>query len=370
YVYPTDRWALGGMYEFRGFDQNFNFQISRQLPSAFGGEIDVQQLGSSPFAPNLDSSNHSHRGFLLVARKSPGRTLAVSLDWTHQGGDISSLYEFRPAGMLLSSEQAHTRYVTDQQHVTVGYHLDNDSLGSLGLTYRFGRIHGSTGQDLHFVDQTAAPLAQFGSSGFMQEAGAHWRKRFHNNVYFSLHGSLNRTGIDESVLNFRTADSDRQVRYWMPSVSSGLGYIWEDRLFASLDYKYSSLRESSRRSDLFDGALVDDERGVRHNHGLSLWLQYHQIPWGFFAGAGMTSFWASETLYGQYQIDSTGLRLDAQGRERDPFAIDSEHLHLNQLGLSIGRKFRDRLFLEYELTQTRGPAFRPLGHSFLLRLAF
>ncbi len=370
YIFPMDRWTLGGMYEFRGFDQNFDFQISRKLPSAFGGEIDVQQLGSSPFAPNLDSSNHSNRGFLLVARKSPGRTLAVSLDWTHQGGDIASLYEFRPAGLLLSSEQAHTLYTTDQQHVTVGYHLDNDSLGSLGLTYRFGRIQGSTAQDLHFIDQESAPLARFASDGFMQEAGAHWRKRFYRNVYFSLKGSLSRTGIDESVLNFRTADSDRQVRYWMPSLSSGLGYIWQDRLFASLDYKYSSLRESSRRWDQSSGALVDFERGVRHNHGVSLWLQYHQIPWGFFVGTGMTSFWASETLRGQYLIDSTGLRLDAQGRERDPLTLDSEHLHLNQLGFTVGRRFRDRLFLEYEMTQTRGPAFRPLGHSFLLRLAF
>lgn len=370
YVYPMDHWTFGGMYEFRGFDQNFNFQVSRKLASAFGGEIDVQQLGSSPFAPNLTSSNHSHRGFILAARKAPGRTLAVSLDWTHQGGDISSLYEFRPAGLLLASEQAHTLYTTDQQRVTVGYHLDNDALGSLGLTYRLGRIAGSTIQDFHLVDQESAPLAQIGSNGFSQEAGAHWRKRFFGSVYFSLRGSLSRTGIDESVLNFRTADSSRQVRYWVPSVSSGLGYIWDDRLFASLDYKYSSLRETARRWDDFDGNLVDYERGIRHNHGLSLWLQYHHLPWGFFAGTGITSFWASETLRGQYLIDSTGLRLDAQGRERDPFTLDTEHLHLNQLGFSFGRKLRDRLFLEYELTQTRGPAFRPLGHSFLLRLAF
>ncbi len=370
YIYPMDGWTLGGMYEFRGFDQNFDFQISRQVPSAFGGEIDIQQIGSSPFAPNLESSNHSHRGFLLAARRSPGRTIAVSLDWTHQGGDIQSLYEFRPAGLLLSSEQAHTVYSTDQQRVTFGYHLDNDALGSLGLTYRLGRITGTTAQDFHLVDQQASPLAQIGSSGFMHEAGAHWRKRFDDSLYFSLKGSLGRTGIDESVFNFRTADSDRQVRYWIPSVSSGLGYIWQDRLFASLDYKYSSLLESSRRWDLLDGALVDDERGVRHNHGLSFWLQYHQLPWGLFVGSGITSFWASETLRGQYQIDSTGLRLDAQGRERDPLTIDAEHLHLNQLGFSVGRRFRDRLFLEYELTQTRGPAFRPLSHSFLLRLAF
>ncbi len=370
YVYPMDRWTLGGMYEYRGFDQNFDFQISRQLPSAFGGEIDVQQVGSSPFAPNIKSSNHSHRGFVLAARKWPGRTLAVSLDWTHQGGDISSLYEFRPAGLLLSSEQAHTLYTTDQQRVTVGYHMDNDNLGSLGLTYRFGRIDGSTLQDTHLLNQQAAPLAELSSSGFSQETAAHWRKRFSPGLYFSLHGSLTRTGIDEAVFNFRTADSNRQVRYWIPSVSSGLGYIWRERLFASLDYKFSSLRESSRRWDLFDGALVDVERGVRSNHGVSLWLQYHELPWGFFVGSGMTSFWASETLRGQYQIDSTGLRLDAQGRERDPFTSDYEHLHLNQLGFSIGKRFRNRLFLEYELTQTRGPAFRPLGHSFLLRFAF
>jgi len=369
YVYPFDRWVLGGVYEFRGTGQDFDFRISRQIPSAFGGDVTIQQVGSSQFAPNLNSDNRSNRAIFVAARRFTGRTLAFSYDWVHSGGDLSTLYEFKPGGMLLSNEESHAVFSTDQKRLTVGYSIENDNIGSVGLLYRLGAINSSTNQDYHLLNGELGTLAGFQSSGYSHEIGARWRKRLLPNLYFSLKGDLTRTDLNEGIRRFRIADSNRSIRYWIPSIASGLGFDWRERLFLSFDYKYSNVREHSLRWDLFDNQLVNDESLSRHNHGIHLWGQYH-LPRGFFVGGGMNSFWASEALAGTYNIDSSGSRLDVQGQEREPFMLERARVHVDQLGFSFGKRFRDRLFLEYQISQTRGPSFGPFGHSLLFRFSF
>lgn len=368
YVYPMDRWVVGGMYEFRGFDHDFRFRISRRIPTVFGGEVAVEQIGNSLFAPDLQSDSRTHRMVLMGARRFPGKTVALSYDWTHSAGDIDTRYEFRPAGSLLYSDLARTLFSTDRRLVTLGYHYESDGLGSLGAFYRFGFMSGETVQDQHLQDGQPAALAAFDSSGFQQELGARWRVRLRRDLHLALLGSLNRTRLEEDVRAFRTADSRRETVFWTPTAAAGLGYNWDDRLFAALDYQYSQVRSSGFRLDTAQGTLAGAERVRRRHHGVHGWAQYH-LPWGFFAGAGGTWFRAVEGFNGVYWADSTGWQTDFQGRLVGDQVLETSRLSLNQLGLSLGKRF-DCLFLEYQLSQTRGPRFSPLGHSFLLRLAF
>jgi opacity protein-like surface antigen len=368
YVYPLDRWVVGGLYEFRGFDHDFRFRISRRIPTVFGGDISVEQIGNSLFAPDLQSDSHSHRMLLLGARRFPGKTVALSYDWTHAAGDIDTRYEFRPAGSLLYSDLAKTFFSTDRRQFTLGYHQESDGLGSVGAFYRFGLMSGETAQQSHLVDGMPGTLAAFDSSGFHQEVGGRWRVRLHRDVHLALLGSLGRTRLEEQVRQFRTSDSRRETVFWTPTLAAGLGYNWQDRLFAALDYQYSQVRSDAFRLDLAAGLPAGSERVRRRHHGLHGWAQYH-LPWGLFTGAGGTWFRAAEAFQGNYSADSTGWQTDFQGRLVEDFLSERSHLSLNQLGWSAGKRF-DRLFLEYQLSQTRGPQFSPLGHSFLLRVAF
>ncbi len=368
YVYPMDRWVVGGLYEFRGFDHDFRFRISRRIPTVFGGEVSVEQVGNSLFAPDLQSDSRSHRMMVLGARRFPGKTLAVSYDWTHTSGDIDTRYEFRPAGMLLYSDVARTLFTSDRRQVTFGYHLESDGIGSLGAFYRIGVMNGETGQDRHQTNGLPASLARFTSEGYQHELGARWRVRLYRNLHLALLGSLNRTRLEEEVRDFRTSDSLRETVFWTPTVAAGLGYSWNDRLFGALDYQYSQVRSTGHRTDLLEQAQVGAEQVRRHHHGLHAWLQYH-LPYGFFTGGGGTWFQAKERFTGRYAADSTGWLTDFQGRLVSEQVLETNRLQLNQLGWSLGKRF-DSLFLEYQLSQTRGPHFSPLGHSFLLRFAF
>jgi hypothetical protein len=368
YLYPLDGWVVGGLYEFRGFDHDFRFRISRRIPTVFGGEVSVEQIGNSLFAPDLQSDSRSHRMVVLGARRLPGKTLAVSYDWTHSSGDIDTRYEFRPAGTLLYSDVARTLFSSDRRQVTFGYHLESDGLGSLGAFYRVGVMNGETGQDWHQLNGLPADQAAFNSEGFQHEVGGRWRVRLHRNLHLALLGSLNRTRFEEEVRDFRTSDSRRETIFWTPTAAAGLGYSWDDRLFGALDYQYSQVRSTGYRTDLVEQSLVGTERVRRRHHGLHGWLQYH-LPYGFFAGAGGTWFRATETFDGRYAPDSTGWLTDFQGRLVSEQVLEANRLQLNQLGLSLGKRF-ETLFLEYQLSQTRGPRFSPLGHSFLLRFAF
>ncbi len=369
YVYPAAEWTVGGLYEFRGFDQDFRFRISRQIPSAFGGNVSIEQIGSSRYAPDLEADNRLHRTVFLAARRFPGRTLALSYDWTQSSGDIDTLYELRPGGVPVSSEEARTLIRTHSRRLTFGYHMESDTFGSVGLFYRFHHLDGEAYQTAHFRDGEPAPLAAFTTRGHGHETGARWRKRLHHNLSLSLKGSLTRTDLDEGIRRFRIADSDRDIRFWIPSGAAGLGFTWRDRFFTALDYQYSNVRERARRWEPGGSTPLDVERDVRHHHAVHAWAQHH-LPWGFFAGGGVTSFWANETFRGSYERDSSGRRTDSQGRPQDPSVFDVTRLRLDQVGLSAGRFFQDRLFLEYQISQTRGPRFRPLGHGFLLRLSF
>jgi len=369
YVYPFENWTLGGAYEYRGFDHDFNFRISRQVPTVFGGSVSVEQIGSSQYAPNLQSDSGSHRGLILAARRFPGQAFAFSFDWSHQSGDVDSLYELRPQGMLLTSESATTNFDTNHRRVTVGYKFDNDGLGSVGLFYRFGLVDGRTAQSRHLLDLSPAPLAAFNADGHSQEVGVRWRKRLAKNLYFAFKGSLTGTDVTEQIRRFRVADADQRTSYWIPAAATGLGYIWDDRLFLSLDYKYSNIRSVSDREDLLMRQVVSTEDGSRRNHAVHAWAQY-QLPWGLFAGGGLISFWANETYRGYYLPDSTGQQANSQGEPKPRSLLETNSLQLNQLGFNFGRMFSDRLFLEYEMLQTRGPEFRPLSHGLLLRFSF
>jgi hypothetical protein len=369
YVYPTDHWVFGGLYEYRGYEQDFRFRISRKIPSAFGGDVSVEQIGSSPYAPDLQSDTGSHRMTFFGARRFRGKTVAVSYDWTHTGGDFDSLYEFRPAGMLLASEQARTLFSSDRRQVTLGYHMERDGLGSLGTYYRFGFLNGNTAQGMRLVDGEPADLASFNSSGQSQEFGGRWRKRVFSDVRLALIASVNRTSVDERVLSFRTSDSIHNTVYWTPTLGGGLGYTWQNRLFAAFDYQYSQARSRGTRLDLFDSSLAGAEQLIRRSHGIHAWAQY-RLPWDFFVGGGGIGFWAGEDFSGSYNFDSLGQRTDFQGRPQSESLVEYDRLTLKQVGLSLGKRFDDRLFLEYELLQTRAPTFSPLGHSLLLRFAF
>jgi hypothetical protein len=369
YVYPATDWTVGGLYEFRGFDQDFRFRISRQIPTAFGGNVSVEQIGSSRYAPDLEADNRLHRTLFLAARRFPGRTLAFSYDWTQSSGDIDALYDLRPGGVSVSSEESRTLFRTDNRRLTFGYHMESDTLGSVGLYYRFAFLDGEAYQTTHFRDGSPVPPAAFTTRGHSHETGFRWRKRLHPNLAFSLKSALTRTDIDEGIRRFRAADSDRDVGFWIPTAAAGLGFTWRDRFFGALDYQYSNVREQARRWELEGSTLLDSERDLRHHHAFHAWGQY-QLPWDFFAGAGVTSFWSNESFRGAYEIDSSGRRTDSRGRPRDVLVLEDTRLRLHQTGFGAGRRFRDRLFLDYQVSRTRGPRFSPLGHAFLLRISF
>lgn len=369
YARPVGDWVLAGLYEYRGFDRDFSFHINRRIPTAFGGEVSIQQIGNSLYAPNLTQDTDSHRTMFLAARRFPGQTVAVSYDWTHSGGDINTLYELRPGGFLLTSDRSVTGYRTDNQKITFGYSRDSDGLGSLGMYFSTGFVSGNSGQRFHEYNGRPADLAEFTTTGVSQETGIKWRKKISPSVFVAAFGSLTRTSLDESILNFRFADSKRESLYWVPSVGGGLGVNWRDRIFAALDYQYSNLRQRAIRREAMELTTVSAERGGRHDHALHGWIQV-QLPWSLFAGGGLTSYWSSEVFRGQFEFDSSGRRVDSHGRAQGPNLFQSSRFHLDQLGFSAGRRFGDTLFIEYQLTQTLGPLFRPLSHSLLLRLAF
>lgn len=369
YAAPVGQWVVAGLYEFRGFDHNFNFKINRRIPSAFGGEVSVEQLGGSLYAPNLTLDSNSQRTVLVAARRFPGQGVAFSFDWSHTGGTARSLYEFQPGGMLLTREASTTHSTSDARRVAVGYQRQGESMGSFALLFRTGFLSGSSNQTSHEFNDVPAPLADFATRGRSYETGVKWRKKLSSSFYMGLVGSLTQTRLHRSINGFRIADSSLESVYWIPTFGAGLGLNWRDRVFGALDYQFTSLREKSERRQLLDGSAVGLEDSRRKDHALHGWLQV-QMPASFFVGGGFTSYHSSGNLWGRYLFDERGRRTDFQGRPQKGEQLRSYSLQVDQVGLSAGRRFGDILFLEYQVSQTLGPAFRPLSHSLLLRLAF
>ncbi|HRV07143.1 MAG TPA: FecR family protein [Acidobacteriota bacterium] len=371
YVYPFDRWIVGGTYQFSDVRENFDYHVTRQIPSAFGGVTQVEQIGRSVFAPNLSSTNDSHRATFLLARRFSGKTLAFSLDEQRSRGNLATEYQFVPNGHPMISELSRGPFGSNRFQLTVGYQHEADSFGSVALAFRVGGMSGFTEQSFHEINGSSASLAAFDSDGRNQEWTGQWRKRVAPGLYASLKGGLAHMTFTENVTEFRTADSVRQIEYWLPSLSAGLGYIWRNRLFLSFDYKLANLRGSEHRFDprLGDEDPVTREWNRRTSHGFHTWAQYH-LPAGFFVGTGLTAYRADETAEGHYLPDSTGWRLDSWGRFRNEWEEETIPVRLHQFHATVGRRFGDRAFVEYELSRAYASSFEPWGHALLLRLSF
>jgi len=148
-----------------------------------------------------------------------------------------------------------------------------------------------------------------------------------------------------------------------------VGGTFAGRFQYSIDYQHSFVLANSLSQQVSDGNLISEERIRRTDHTLHSWLQV-QLPASFFAGGGVTSFWSAEEFKGNFEIDSEGRRRDSQGQPRPAFVKELSLLQLTQPGFSVGRRFGKSFFLQYFLSSTIGPQFRPTSHSVLLRFAF
>lgn len=369
YVHPFDRWVLGGVYQFRDLRERFDYRVSRRAPAAFGGESLTQQIGSSVFAPNLSSGTDSHFATLLVARRFAGQTLAFSLEQQRSRGELSTEYQLIPNGRPLIQEFTRGPFGSNRTQFIIGYHREMERLGALAFSFRAGVLSGFTAQQFHEINGKPAPLAAFNSAGTSQQWTAQWRKRLLPGFFFSLKGDLTRLHLEEDVVRFRTSDSTRSLRYWMPAGSLGLGYIWADRAFFSLDYRYSRVRGDETRWDSHLNTVVSSQDSRRSSHAFHGWMQL-RLPARFFTGAGVTAYFADERIRGHFLPDATGWRLDPWGRLRSEWEEDRVKIGVRQFHWSLGRRFRDRIFAEYQVSRVYGPQFAPWGHSLLLRFAF
>ena len=369
YIRPLGKWTLGGVFEHRRIDESFQFKIRRR-PAQQGQRPTTEQIGGDLFSPRLDLQARADRGMVLIARRVRNQTFAFSLDWTDSGGEIQTSYEVKPDGQLLLSEWTQSRFDNQNKRLVMGYRLQTEKMGSFALSYSYGLIDGKTDQKQHQFLGDPAPLARFSTRGHHQEWRLTWRKRWHRRLLMGLQVGAYYSDLDETARDFRSTDSDVEETFFSPYLAAGIGgSFWDGRLTYSLDYRFTSVEEKSMRRQVESSTLLDEEYSYRDDHSLHSWLQL-QLPWRLFTGGGVTSLWSLGQLQAEYEPDSQGRRTDYEGRPRPPALRQDSADQFTQLGVSFGRRFSHRYFLEYLVSKTSSDQFRPTSHSLLFRLSF
>ena len=368
YLLPVKDWTLGGLYQQGKVENTLRFSRSPADLIGFSSDPSSQQIGQSRFDPEVNLDSQVRRGLILASRRSGRHSFGFSMEWNDNEGDFDTLYEAKGQGILIESERTRARFDNQNRQLGVGYKIDGEG-GSLALSYRYGFITGETAQTRHTIDGQPARLARLGSDGHSQALELNWRRRLRPNLLLAVRPILFHSQIDETTRDFRIADSDEAASFWAPGLGLGLGGNLQQRLYFSLDYRFTSIHEFSRRRENLGQTLLEEEDNDRLDHALHSWAEF-QLPWKFFLGGGATWLWTREKVVASFQPDSQGQQTDSEGRPQPATVSLRDNNLFSDYGLRVGRRFGDRFFLEYGASKTSGPEFRPVTHALLLRLSF